>query len=325
MANNNSQNQPLTTEPPETTSAENNFNLQFLCSLVPKSFDGKRIEYNEFKTNCENAMLLANENQKHPLLVFIISKLTGHVRTQLQGKSYNDWNELRAILDKLYQDQKHYIQLMEELNTLKQNFNESVSSFHERLDRLVTRIVNTMTYKNPNEQSIKIETIKELALSRFIHHSIPDISRFLRSQNLSDTSEALSKAIAEERALKISNEEFRQKSRQPLFCTICNRNGHASKSCFKNKSHVPHNNVLLNEPLLLNQGASRNPNIHYSQKFCRYCKKQGHVIQECRKREYANKKRENPQSQNETTANVHLNYSVPQVDATPAEANIHQA
>lgn len=40
------------------------FSLQFLCSLIPKTFDGKRNEFNDFGTNCENAMLLSNDTKK---------------------------------------------------------------------------------------------------------------------------------------------------------------------------------------------------------------------------------------------------------------------
>lgn len=86
--------------------------------MIPKSFDGERTEFNKFKTNCTNAMLLADNNQKHPLLVFIFSRLTPNVRTHLQGKDYENWVEIKGILDGLYQDQKHYIQLVEELNTI---------------------------------------------------------------------------------------------------------------------------------------------------------------------------------------------------------------
>lgn len=320
---------PTTPSTPNSNTGNNQFNLQFLCSLIPKSFDGNRAEFNEFYTNCVNAMSLANNDQTYPLLVFIVSKLTGKVRTQLQGKSYKNWSDLKAILDKLYQDQKHYIQLMEELNTLKQNSNESVSYFYERLDRLVTRVINSITYKNIDEQKIKIETIQELALSRFIHHTVPDISRFLRSQNVTDISEALSKSLAEERALKISHNEFRQTSRQQSHCTECNRNGHTSKSCFRTKSAVvTHKNILLNQsssPSNTNSLSSK-----YTDKFCRYCKKQGHFIHECRKREYADKKRarnQNHNSDHTTTnpTNVHLNYPVPQLNAEPAEINIHKA
>lgn len=312
------------------------FNLQFLCSLIPKSFDGKRNEFNEFITNCENAILLANETQKHPLLVFIISKLTGNVRSQLQGKTYNDWTDLKIILNTLYQDKKHYIQLMEELNTLKQGHGESVASFHERIDKIVTRLLNSMSYKNENEQIGKIETIKELALSRFIHHSIPDISRFLRSQNLSEMSEAYSKAVLEERALKISLDEFkiRPSTSSNLNCSFCKKSGHIAKNCFKKRNNQS-NNVFFNQ----NQNNSRGNNSSTSHssnnhdngdKFCRYCKKRGHLINECRKLKYKNSQRSqnlNTQSNDGIHSNnqVHLNSCPSQVSAAPVEQDISMA
>lgn len=319
----NSQNQsdPLSMSEPNASIPESNnqYHLQFLCSLIPRSFSGNRLEFNEFRTNCENAMNLASDNQKYPLLVFIISKLTGNIRTQLQGKAYKNWDELRNLLQNLFQDQKHHIQLMEDLNTLRQNFNESVSSFYERLDRLVMRIINTITYKKVEEQEIKIETIHELALSRFIHHTVPDISRFLRSQNVTSLSEALSKSIAEERALKISHQEFRQPPRQQSYCTVCNRKGHTSKSCYhRTKSTGSHTNIHLNQTSSSNQSPMYTQKPNYTQKFCKYCKKQGHLIHECRKREYANKMRNENKNNTEATTNgtnIHLNSRAPQVDA----------
>lgn len=328
---------PILTSENERRNPE--FRLEFLCSLIPKSFDGKRTEFNEFIANCNNACLLASDSQKHPLLVYIISKLTGTVRTQLHGKTYATWQELRNILNQLYLDKKHYVQLMEELNTLKQSHNESVSSFHDRIDQLSMRIINSLTFKNENEELGKIETIKELALSRFIYHSNPEISRFLRSQNLEKLSDALTKASEEERALKISQNEYKRPSQNTKFCNVCNRSGHQTKDCFKNSSrHQIKSHVFVNQP-----NSNQFNNTQRNHKFCRYCKATGHLINECRKREYANKQRHNNQNhyrnnnanhnsainnQNSSNSNinaVNLNSFQPQVDAAPVDVDIFQA
>lgn len=328
-----------TTSTPSNSNFNNvpEFNLQFLCSLIPKSFDGKRAEFNEFVANCSNAVNLAHDSQQPALLVFIISKLTGSVRTQLQGKTYTNFEELKAILSSLYQDKKHYIQLMEELNTMKQGLNESVASYHDRIDKLVMRLMNSMTFKEPSEQIGKIETVKELALSRFIYHSIPEISRFLRSQNPADLSEALNKAFEEERALKISYSEY--KTKQPRSCSFCSRSGHTDRECFKKQQSKQNRPVGINfnknrqEPI---RPVQNNGNQTFrGAKFCRYCKKQGHLIEECRKREYNNRTRNQNQGQNETfrTTNVktnsnpdiHLNSANPQVDVSPVEQEIAMA
>ena len=108
-----------------------------------------------------------------------------------------------------------------------------MSFFHEKIDKLTTQLLSSITYKSPTEQSGKIETIKDLVLSRFIHHSKPEISRFLRAQDPQDISEALLKALEEERAIGISCLEFKQKPLQ--FCSFCKLNIHFTKDCFKKR------------------------------------------------------------------------------------------
>lgn len=51
------------------------------------------------------------------------------------------------------------MQLMEELNFLKQGINEPVANYHDRIDKLVMRLMDSMCFKIPNEQEGKIETI----------------------------------------------------------------------------------------------------------------------------------------------------------------------
>lgn len=315
------------------------FQLQFLCSLISKSFDGNRTEYHEFVTNCNNAVELATDEQQRPLFVYIISRLTGSVRSQLQGKTYTSWSELREILSTFYQDKKHYIQLMEELNTMKQNLSESVLSFHDRIDKLTVRLLSSITYKSRNEQLGKIDTIKELALSRFIHHSKPEISRFLRAQSFDDISEALSKAIEEERAINISHQEFRTKPAK--FCNFCKKSGHDSKNCFRKQ---PNQSINFNQnrtrpgpsstsfPNNSSSNNNYNNNQNFNPKFCNYCKNRGHIISECRKREYNNKRKEqlnnansnNPRNNSERV-NLNLNSNNSQVDALLVESDIQMA
>lgn len=47
-------------------------------------------------------MSLANDNQENALSLFIVSKLTGSVITQLQGKTYSNWDELKNLLDNIF-------------------------------------------------------------------------------------------------------------------------------------------------------------------------------------------------------------------------------
>ena len=176
--------------------------LMFLCSLITKSFDGNRVDLHEFIANCESAFNFATGDQVQALMAYVISKITGSARAQMRDKHISSWDQLKALLLQLYSDKKHYTQLMEELNTVKQNMHENVLNFYNRIDKLCTRILNSL--EQGNETVGRVEMIKELSLQRFILHSLPEISRFLRSKEPKTISNVLTTALEEERALNIN-------------------------------------------------------------------------------------------------------------------------
>ncbi|RZC32678.1 hypothetical protein BDFB_012550, partial [Asbolus verrucosus] len=88
-------------------------------------FDVNRSELYKFIANCDNAEKFAHSSQKDALLTFIISRLTGNPRAQLSDKEVRHWFQLKNAVLQLYSDKKHQFQLMEELNTMKQNPSES--------------------------------------------------------------------------------------------------------------------------------------------------------------------------------------------------------
>lgn len=285
--------------------------LTFLCSLITKSFDGTRSDLHEFISNCDSAFYFASGAQTNALMAFIISKITGSARAQLRDKSITTWIELKELLLKLYSDKKHYTQLMEELNTIKQNLNENVLSFYNRIDKLCTRLLNSLVCQNENERIGRVQTIKELSIQRFILHSLPDLSRYLRSKEPKTLADALNAALEEERALQISKQgrsfpkAFTSTNR---YCAQCKTKSHNTRDCFKNKSQTVHVNKPFQKPANPNT-TSYNKNNNYnastsahqsadrSQKFCNYCKKSGHLISDCFKRN-------NKRTQN--TANVSM-------------------
>lgn len=293
---------------------EQDFKISFLCSLIPKSFDGNRLELYEFISNCDNANKFASNAQKEPLLAFIISRLTGNAKAQLRDKIVDEWEELQNILLQLYSDKKHYTQLMEELNTIKQSISEPVVNFYNRIENLTTRILNSISNKSVSEKRGRSETISEIALQRFMYHSLPDISRFLRGRDFSTISSALTAALEEERALQMYkntrgpsqfSSNFNKK-----FCTICRRTNHNTNQCFRNKQKPIHQMTSQQRP---------KPN------FCDYCKKPYHTIDKCFKKQNddrnknANDERNKNARQSFSRGNIHLNDQIPQNNVVSVE------
>lgn len=292
---------------PENTPApvENNsemslttaLSIEFLASLIPNTFNGNRSTFSQFISDCDNAISLCAPHQMRPILIFIISRISGSAREQIEGKIYNSWEEVKNDLRKFYKPQNDnfltYIQLMERLNNLRQDRNESVTSFFEKIEKTVKDLTNSITAANNDQRQGKVTLINDLATNRFIYHSHPDISRFLRTQNLKSLSEAVPKALEEETA--ISNSK--------------NFNYYRDQKFYDND----HNNKYYNPSRNFQRGNT-------SQKFCNYCKKSNHSIEECRKREYNNKfkTQNNVNNKNIPLASdsaVHLNYKESQVKA----------
>ncbi|KAF2886324.1 hypothetical protein ILUMI_19849 [Ignelater luminosus] len=187
-----------------STPRTSDFTIEFLCKLIPQEFSGDRYELGPFIANCNNANDLASDNQKTALLYYILSKITGRAKEQLAQQSFRNWNDLKEKLKTLYQDKKHYCQIMEDLNNCKQNLNESVSDFFQRLELLNSRALSATQQYTIDKTLLpgKLQSINEITLNRFIYHSTPQISQMLRWKDFT-LNEAYAAAVAEERALNI--------------------------------------------------------------------------------------------------------------------------
>ncbi|KAL3283661.1 hypothetical protein HHI36_006800 [Cryptolaemus montrouzieri] len=196
--------------------------------------------------------------------------------------------------------------LMEELNTIKQQMQESVLSFHNNIEQIYTHIINSIP-ANYSDIRGRSETLRELALQRFIFYSKPDISRFLRSKDISTLPDALNAALDEERALNMTKNHFPKTKK---YCSHCKHDTHNTAECFK-KSSVQFNNPISNSNnrnevsnfWSSSNNASQKTNWSHKTKTCNYCKKQGHTISECRKREYNNSRKNRASVQINTQEN----------------------
>ena len=317
----------------DRSNTTSDFPIQFLCNLIPKEFTGNRFELGQFLANCNNANELASERQKTPLLYFILSKISGNAKEQLALQDFHNWAELKDQLKRLYQDKKHYCQIMEELNNCKQFPSEGINAFYQRLLTLSSRALSAIQQyaSDPLEILGKKKSVEEATLNRFVYHSSPQISQMLRWKDFDNLNSAYSAAVSEERALNM------HKYTKQGSCKICKRTNHETSQC-RFKSSGPNHNRVVNHVQTPNQSRNNYHNSHqqnpteshqsYTQnryqnqnhvssnqpvnqsKSCNYCKKQGHLIAECRKRQFNNSRREQFTNQNSSrteNAAVHLN------------------
>lgn len=310
------------TEPTSTTSAINMVSLEVAKDLLIK-FDGTKPKLFEFIDNCDEAMNIIKTELKPTLLTIIKTKLTDNARFLIRNREFNDWKSLKTLLIETYADNRTMNQWQLELNSCKQNFNESISSYSNKIENCYIKLVNSLDKdltKDGREACTKL--LKTQALNVFISGLQKDISILIKSQRPSSLEEAISLALAEEQELKSKNEIQKYQSvnhNNAKFCNFCNKPGHTSFYCRSRKDtqHVRHyqtrqSNNFSQSSKSFNQSSNMvNPsNSNFSRarmKSCNYCKKPGHEIHECRKLQYINQMRSNPNSQNSINNSISRN------------------
>lgn len=266
--------------------------LGHLIKLLPKEFDGDRTKLRSFIKQVDSVFELARPSQKSVLLLFVKNKIVGKARDQVDIHcNLTTWDEISDLLLRLYQDKKSLDQLMEELNSIRQMRNESISQFYQRLEELQSRILGTIHSADIEDNTLagRVTMINEMTLNRFVYHSHPQISQMLRYRDFRNINNAFTAAVMEEKALRTRYDQVETRK-----CRICHKTNHNTNECYNN-----HNRTT--QPI--------NRHIHYNQidrnsvgqgepKQCRYCKRFGHVIEECRKREFNNSRPHSNSNQN---------------------------
>lgn len=249
----------------------NSVELSFLSKFIT-SFDGTREKLNPFITNCKNALSLAEPWQKNMLFMLILSKLEGKAQSACSIKEFDDWSQLEDFLKTQFGEKKHYAHLLAELQDCKQLSNESVNQFGLRLEtclaRLKTEINLSMPSKRKTELAGRVAAMEDLALHNFVTGLNPKIATTVRCRNPENLNAAINFAVNEEKVLE---------------------------SMFKKMTLSSPNNNNLNRNRNTQPRPSTNSNNNYggNKLFCRYCKNPGHVIENCRKREFNNNRFKN--------------------------------
>lgn len=275
--------------------------LSFLCKLITP-FNGDRDEVENFLLNAKHAHEFAQPNQVLPLFAYTLSQISSKVKNQLNLSEITNFHALKEALKRLYVDQTHYTQLMEDLDTIKQKPNETVTDYYTRLEKLTSRCLSAVKTTNGDPDLLRGKTafIKDTALRRFIFHTHPEISRVLRiHRNLDNLNEAFSVARSEEKALQMYRKSSSGSSSDSKYCKNCKSKSHFTKDC-RHKSNP-----------------SNNTERQFNGKTCNYCKNKGHEISECRKKKYNDEKRN---AQNPTNPRVnHLNSKMSELSVATSD------
>ena len=235
-----------------------------------KPFDGSREKLNAFVNNCDNAISLASSDLTDIVFKYIISQLDGKAEIACSIKEFDSWPSLKDFLQNQFSERKHYAHLLTELQDCRQGPQENVNQFSLRIETCLSKLLTEISISNHKKSEIsgRVAAMEDLALHTFTMGLTPRIANIVRCRDPKKLNDAINCAISEE---KIQQHYYKQNL--------------ATKSLRQNDSHKSNNS---NKPQSPNssQFSSRDP-------VCRYCKRAGHTLENCKLREYNNKKYNN--------------------------------
>ena len=268
------------------------------------TYKGERQSLSAFLTNCQNALDIATEIQKSILLKFILSRLEGKAQVACSNKIFDNFEELKTFLTKNFGERKHYNHLLLDLQSCKQQLNETVSQFSLRIESCLTDLQSEIHNSDSSKKELpgRIAMTEDLAMCSFILGLNPKISNIVRCRNPKNLNAAINMATEEEKIQNfINNPSVKPK------CNICNKIGHKDSDCFlkikkekvnyvsnKNQFYQSKTSQPLNKNKFYQPNSSQfNQDPSYSKSsqnpiMCRYCKNTGHDISQCRKRQFNN-------------------------------------
>lgn len=234
-----------------------------------KKFDGNREELNSFLADCNRAFDLANGRQKNILLDYVITQISGKAKAACVNRSFPEWKDLKSYLKTMYADTKHKAQLLCELTTLKQNSDELLSTFTCRIETCLKRTINSIT----QDFDLTIDP-------KILEGKLEMIQEIALNRFTYFTIPVISNALRI-REIKTLNDAITiAKAEEQIQRMVTGQNP-------------------LKALKLQNK----------TQKVCSYCKHQGHVISECRKRQFNNSKNKLIQSMEAKSTNSEPNNS----------------
>ncbi|KAF0695540.1 Uncharacterized protein FWK35_00037800, partial [Aphis craccivora] len=223
----------------------------------------------------------------------MLTSLMGEAFQAVRYRSIPDWPALEAHLRKVFGSTHSIGFLQTNLYNIKQKHDEDIKSFAARL--------------NKSDAAAIANTHKSGARNAFINGVQTAIRSLLRARNFSTLEDAITLAIEEEEDIKNLNRRFytnknngkNNANKKNIKCDKCSKIGHYANECRSNAStsgNTGFRNPINNrdeKPVVIKkeyQGQVR---------FCTYCRKNNHNIEECRKRKYNEQKRNTGSNEDE--------------------------
>lgn len=285
--------------------------ISVMLKIVP-FYDGKSDELHKFCT-CADIIWspLKDKSDKSLFLELIKTKLCGKAYEVVKYSDFENWTDLKNALSKQFIQRRSQGTVSAELIQINQNKNENIRSFSDRIEKLLNELNDICIEKQGKKNANIIFSMNEsIALNSFQNGIHEPIRTIIKSHKFKFLSESIEQALDEEISHKPN-----------IYCNHCKTNTHSSQNCYKRNKN---SNSSLKNNNSTDQNSSKsqtneNNTTRTVKKWCVYCKKSGHIIEDCYKKKSAMEKNKT----NESSTEVHT--VVEPIASTSTDNNFAQS
>lgn len=272
-------------------------------------FDGTDSDESfRFFRACDFAFKLIDPAEVGTLVQGLIIKLSGKALRAVRFKEITTYAEFKKALGELTERKWTLAHLQTKLASCKKTREEQVQTYFERIEKLYHDIVDATLEKGEYSNADDVRKLLQAQVLTAFVDGLPETYRIiLKSRNPGSLNEALVLALEEEMSFQSSRETKKMVSnhhemgQQKSWRNYTNKSekGDTKKSCFKcgRTNHIAKD---CRAPSWDQSRYQAKPQQQYPKKdtqtsrslVCRYCKKEGHQLEDCRKRQRANDKKE---------------------------------
>lgn len=228
------------------------YKLSEIFSIIPE-FDGNSINLQTFINSCGYAHSMAINEQKLLLTIHIKNKLRGKAAELINSRNPATWAEIRSLLDAHFGDSRDLTSLITDLQRIHQMPNESALTFVSRLQTHNAKMHAAVQKQNltAEQKQSQSELIETMTLNNLLTGLEPNLGRIIRASNPQNMLHAINRIRRELQLSYFESQKF------------------------------PKNNPTRNP----GPPQQKRPISNIQQKFCSFCKRNGHTINECRTRQ----------------------------------------
>lgn len=241
--------------------------LRDALELVPK-YDGHNLPVWQFARACKRAKETVPMVDEAMFVRMLRNKLTHHAYLAVEDEMHPTVEKFLDSLKRSFGTGKSSNYYRGQLSMTFKKPNEHVIDYIGRVKDLKTAIIEgDQTSFGRQLSEVEIASIESFALEAFLEGLPRDYRTELRAEGYSNLNDACSKTIMIDRRLQ--REELRYKNVRPSR----DNSAPLPTQTLQHSSTAPPNDSFLN------------PVAPGNQKICGFCKKFGHLINECRKRQ----------------------------------------